>query len=462
MMSSVLSKILPFIRPSQDTGPHSRHTIVALWRLEKIILDTLDFNQLVQKIVSSILGELGHLNLGCNVVLLALVNHEDGMLKRISASETEEYRRNLSGSPTPYETLTIPLTETNNYCIKAIHDGKPYITHDWFDMLRPTVSLEDAHKKQIAANIKTSMMYPVIYHGKAEGVLIFCFTKEADQINEEEKDLIQGFTDIVGLAVQNAKLYTSVEQTTEKLRQTNDQLIRANEQMQDVVKLKDEFVSLASHELRTPMTAIRGSLLTILEGFAGELSKESREFLVAAYNENDRLLRLVNNLLNISRIESGHFKFTYEHVNMNAQIIEVTNGLMSAAKEKNITLTYVPNAAVPSIMADGDKIKEVLINIIGNAVKFTHKGGVTVKLEQKEGELITSIADTGSGIAKEDQELLFKKFSQIQEDYAKQTGGTGLGLYICKIIIEGLKGKIWLESSLGKGSTFFFSLPIIS
>jgi signal transduction histidine kinase len=208
------------------------------------------------------------------------------------------------------------------------------------------------------------------------------------------------------------------------------------------------------------MTAIRGSLLTILEGYAGELSKESREFLVAAYNENDRLLRLVNNLLNISRIESGHFKFTYEHVNMNAQIIEVTNGLLSAAKEKNISLTYVPNTAVPAIMADGDKIKEVLINIIGNAVKFTHKGGVTVTLQQKEGELITSIADTGSGIAKEDQELLFKKFSQIQEDYA--TGGTGLGLYICKIIIEGLKGKIWLESSLGKGSTFYFSLPIIS
>jgi signal transduction histidine kinase len=295
-----------------------------------------------------------------------------------------------------------------------------------------------------------------------KGVLIFCFTKDADEISEDEKNLIQGFTDIVGLAVQNAKLYTSIEQTTEKLRQTNDQLVHANEQMLEVVKLKDEFVSLASHELRTPMSAIKGSLSTILEGFAGELSKEAREFLVAAYNENDRLLRLVNNLLNISRIESGHFKFTYERVNMNALIIEVTNGLLSAAKEKGITLSYRVNAAVPAIMADGDKIKEVLINIIGNAVKFTHKGGVVVSLEQKEGALVTSITDTGSGIAKEDQELLFKKFSQIQEDYAKQTGGTGLGLYICKIIIEGLKGKIWLESTLGKGSTFYFSLPIVS
>jgi signal transduction histidine kinase len=462
MSSTIVQKIFSFLRPHKNVGPHSHQTIIALWRLEKIILDTLDFNQLVQKIVSSILGQLGHLNLGCSVVLLALVDHEQNVLKRISVSETEEYRKNLSGSPLPYEVLTIPLSESNNYCIKAVNEGKSYSTHDWFDMLRPTVSLEEARNKQLAAQIKTNLIYPVVYHGKAEGVLIFCFTKTINQITEDEKDLIQGFTDIVGLAVQNAKLYTSVEQTTEKLRQTNEQLIKANEQMQDVVKLKDEFVSLASHELRTPMTAIRGSLLTILEGYAGELSKESREFLVAAYNENDRLLRLVNNLLNISRIESGHFKFTYEHVNMNALIIEVTNGLYSAAKEKNITLLYSPNTAVPAIMADGDKIKEVLINIIGNAVKFTHKGGVTVKLEQKEGELITSIADTGSGIAKEDQELLFKKFSQIQEDYAKQTGGTGLGLYICKIIVEGLKGKIWLESTLGKGSTFYFSLPIIS
>jgi len=462
MASFLFNRIFSFIRPDRNTGPHSHQTITALWRLEKIILDTLDFNQLVQKIVSSILGELGHLDLGCSVVLLALIDHEEKALKRISTSETDNYRKNLSGSPTPYETLSIPLSENDNVCIKAIHEGKPHITQDWSDMLRPTVSAEDARHKQSEARIKTNFIYPVIYHGKAEGVLIFCFTKEADQINEEEKDLIQGFTDIVGLAVQNARLYTSVEQTTEKLRQTNEQLVRANEQMQEVVKLKDEFVSLASHELRTPMTAIRGSLLTILEGYAGELSKESREFLVAAYNENDRLLRLVNNLLNISRIESGHFKFTYEHVNMNALIVEVTNGLLSAAKEKNITLSYVPNTAVPSIMADGDKIKEVLINIIGNAVKFTHKGGVVVTLEQKEESLITSVADTGSGIAKEDQELLFKKFSQIQEDYAKQTGGTGLGLYICKIIIEGLKGKIWLESSLGKGSTFYFSLPIVS
>jgi signal transduction histidine kinase len=225
-------------------------------------------------------------------------------------------------------------------------------------------------------------------------------------------------------------------------------------------KLKDEFVSLASHELRTPMTAIRGSLSTILEGFAGDISPQSREFLIAASNENDRLIRLVNNLLNISRIESGRFDFIKTPVNMNALIIEVVNNLSEAAKEKNLFLKYEPNSAIPVITTDGDKIREVLINIVGNAIKFTHQGGVTIRIEQKEGLITTSINDSGSGIAPEDQEILFKKFSQARGSYSQTTGGTGLGLYICKIIIEGLKGKIWLESTVGHGSTFYFSLPI--
>jgi signal transduction histidine kinase len=463
MATFLFDRFFSSIRPaSSGATPHTHQTIAALWRPEKVILDTLDFNALVQKIVDSVLLELGHMKLGYSSVSLALVNHDEKQLVRVSMAQTEEYKKSLAGTADVFSDLHIPLSETQNICIKAINEGKSVMTHDWYDVLRPTFVIEEAHKKQIASGIKTSMVYPVIYHGKSEGVLIFSMIKEALEISDEEKDLIRSFTDVVGLAVQNSKLYMSVEQTTEKLRQTNDQLVKANDQMQELSKLKDEFVSMASHELRTPMTAIRGSLSTILEGYAGELSKESREFLVAAYNENDRLLRMVNNLLNISRIESGHFKFLYEHVNVNGLILEVVNGLTSAAKEKNIYLTYHQNTAVPMIMADGDKIKEVLINLIGNAVKFTHVGGVTVSLEQKEGSLTISIADTGSGIAKEDQELLFKKFSQIQGDYAKQTGGTGLGLYICKIIIEGLKGKIWLDSTLGKGSTFYFSLPIVS
>ena len=115
---------------------------------------------------------------------------------------------------------------------------------------------------------------------------------------------------------------------------------------------------------------------------------------------------------------------------------------------------------MPQIMGDVDKVKEVLINLVGNGTKFTHQGGITIKSWQEGDMVVTSVTDTGSGIAKEDMDRLFKKFSQVGGNYARPAGGTGLGLYISKQIVEGLKGKIWLASEMGKGTTFYFSLPI--
>ena len=174
------------------------------------------------------------------------------------------------------------------------------------------------------------MIYPVTYHGKAEGVLIFSLIKEEKDVSDAEKELIRGFTDFLGIAVQNAKLYTSLQETSEQLKS-------ANEKLTELDHLKDEFVSLASHELRTPMTAIKGSLSTILDGYAGDISKESRDFLTSAYNENDRLIRLVNNLLNISRIEAGRFTFTVTPIDLDKMATEVVNNLQMAAKEKICT-----------------------------------------------------------------------------------------------------------------------------
>lgn len=425
----------------------------SLWRLEKIILDTLDFSTVVQTIVDSVLVELGHLQLGYKIVVLALLDDEEKIIKRISISQTEEAKKALELLPIPFHSIEIPMTAIDNYCVKAVVDGKPQITHDWYNLLLPAYSAEDSKKIQEAVGIKTSLIYPVMYREKAQGVIIFSMVKAHEEITEEERDMIKGFTDIVGIAVQNAKLYSKIEQTTKQLDEANKRLI-------DLDKLKDEFVSLASHELRTPMAAIKGSLSTILEGYAGNISQDAREFLTAAYNENDRLIRLVNNLLNTSRIESGKINFSIERVDLTTLITEVVQNLQIAAREKNLYLTYEPPGFMPHVMADMDKIKEVIINLIGNAIKFTAAGGIKISSTIEEGFIVTSVADTGTGIHSEHFELLFKKFSQLKTDYTKTIGGTGLGLYISKKIIEGLGGKIWLESEVGKGTTFFFSLPI--
>lgn len=440
----------------------AQKTYKSILKLEKIILDSLEFDEVIHKVVDSILTELGYLHLGYRIIVLILVDKDHTTLKRISLSQTDEAKRLLATTTIPFPEMNIPLSVKENLCAKCFNENKSQATTDWKELLVPPFTKEEAVRYQQLVGIQSSMVYPVSVKGQPIGVLIFSLVKPIEKVTDEEKELIKSYTDIVGLAVQNAKLYTDLKEKKEEINKAKEQLENANKQLQELDNLKDEFVSLASHELRTPMTAIRGSLSTILEGYAGEISVTAREFLTAAYNENDRLIRLVNNLLNISRIESGRFKFVYTPVNMNAILLEVTNNLQSAAKEKGIFMEYKPNTSVPTISADEDKIKEVLINLIGNAIKFTHKGGVSVGLEYKDGMVITSISDTGSGIAPEDKDLLFKKFSQVQGNYAKQTGGTGLGLYICKIIIEGLKGKIWLDSTVGRGSTFYFSLPIVS
>lgn len=442
------------------TEPLSQKTIKSLWKLEKIILDTLKFDEVVQKIVDSVLTELGYLNLGYRIIVLILFDQEKQILKRISLSQTEEAKKLLSTTKIPFPQMDIPLSAKENLCIKAFHDQKPYHTGYWPDILSPPFNKDDALYYQDLAEIKTSMVYPVMVKGKSLGVLIFSLIKPIEHVTEEEKDLIRSFTDVVGLAVQNAKLYTALDEKTNQLKIVIDQLNQANVKLQELDKLKDEFVSLASHELRTPMTAIKGSLSTILDGYAGEVSEKSKEFLTAAYNENDRLIRLVNNLLNISRIEAGRMTYTIIKTNLDKLIKEVAGNLQTSAKEKNLYLKYQGNEKIPHVLADEDKVKEILINIIGNAIKFTHTGGITVAVSEKDGRLIISVNDTGHGIAKEDQDLLFKKFSQVQGNYAKQAGGTGLGLYICKQMIEGMKGSIWLESVVGQGSTFYFSLPI--
>lgn len=437
-----------------QTEPQSKNTIRSLWKLEKIILDTLHFDDVVQIIVDSVLSELGYLNLGYRVIVLILHNKEKNILKRVSLSQTDEAKRLLATTTIPFPQMDIPLNATENICVKSFTTQSPQYTTYWPDILTPPFTPEEAIKYQQLVQIKSSMVFPVVVHGKSLGVLIFSLLKYREEVSADEEDLIRGFTDVVGIAVQNARLYSDLETTTKSLDE-------ANKKLQELDKLKDEFVSLASHELRTPMTAIKGSLSTILDGYAGDVAPQAKEFLSAAYNENDRLIRLVNNLLNISRIEAGRFVFTFSQVHVDTLISDVVEKLVGAAKEKNLVLTYERNPSLPIVMLDEDKIREVLINLIGNAVKFTHTGGVTVGAQMKEGMVVFSVADTGSGIAKEDQDLLFKKFSQVRGNYAKQTGGTGLGLYISKQIIEGHKGKVWLESTLGKGSTFFFSLPIV-
>ena len=225
-------------------------------------------------------------------------------------------------------------------------------------------------------------------------------------------------------------------------------------------KLRDEFVFIAAHELRTPVTAIRGYLSMVLEGTFGKVPEKIKENLIIVNKSNDRLVRLVQDLLEVARGEAGKMKIEMKEVNISRQINDVAEELKSLALEKNIKINY-SRAKDFFVFSDEYKLKEVLINIIGNAIKYTvSNGSIDVSHKIKDGFLITRVKDHGIGMNKEQMEKLFTKFYRVQTDVTAKIEGTGLGLFICKEIIERMDGKVWVESEAGKGSVFTFSLKL--
>jgi len=438
------------------TTPKRSDTIKSLWKLEKIILNTLDFKEVVQKICDSVLSELGYLNLGYRIIVLTLTDEKKGVLKRISLSQTPEASKAQAASAIPFHDIEIPLNAQKNLLIQTLHEKKPRVTHHWPDIFTPVLTANQALANQRASGIKTSMLYPVTIQDKTLGVLIFSMVKDEKEVSEAEEDLIRGFTDVVGLAVQNAKLYTSLSETTEKLD-------KANKRLRELDILKDDFVSMASHELRTPMTAIKSYLWLALNKKKAELSPDLTRYLGRAYNSTERLISLVNDMLNISRIESGRIALSLEEVDPIALTHEVVDEVIPKATELNLTVKVVERK-LDKILIDKDKIHEVIINLIGNSLKFTKPGGnISITFDEKPPFVYISVTDTGVGMSKEDMQRLFKKFSMIEHSYtaASTSGGTGLGLYISKSIVNLHKGDITAFSpGREKGSTFTISLPI--
>lgn len=250
----------------------------------------------------------------------------------------------------------------------------------------------------------------------------------------------------------------------EKLAKLSDELEKANAHLKEIDKLKDDFLSMASHELNTPIAAIEGYLSMILqEGIGGKIPAKTREYLQSVFLSSQRLAHLVKDLLNVSRIESGRIHIIYEQKQIEDVIDQAIMEVMSKAREANHNLTFVkPKKKMPMTWIDVTRITEILINIMGNAIKYTpNSGKITVKCVNDDEKIVVSVEDNGKGIPKERAKAVFEKFTQV--DVMKdEVKGTGLGMYIAKKFIELMHGKIWFKSDgAGKGSTFYFSLPIV-
>jgi len=304
---------------------------------------------------------------------------------------------------------------------------------------------------------------------KVEELSAFIFLgpkKSGDVFTVQDINTLEIIASQVGVALENALMYERVKHFSEILRKEVErqtkELREANIRLKQLDKAKSEFISIASHQLRTPLTAIKGLVSMALEGFWGPLNEEQKKHLKEVYNSGERLLKLIEDLLDVSRIESGKMEFEFQSVNLYNLTKEVAEELKPQAKKKGLYLEVVlPRKKLPNVKADPLKIRQVIQNLIDNSIKYTLRGGVRIRFKKERNKIIFSIADTGMGIPKDSIPLLFEKFHRGKEAIRKHTEGTGLGLYLCARLIEAHNGKIWVESEgEGKGSTFYFSLPI--
>lgn len=259
-----------------------------------------------------------------------------------------------------------------------------------------------------------------------------------------------------------AKVIERTKELSEKhkeLQKYSNKLEEAYKELLTLDKAKDDFLSLVSHELRTPLSSIVAYTEVLIDDMA-ETEEEEKSYLEIIKNESDRLTRLINNVLDLAKMEAGRMPFEFKYVELSKLINASVMGLSGAAsKHKHRVINKLENSSV-MVLADEDKIIQVLSNILSNAIKFTPEGGVITiseRINNKKVEI--SVSDNGCGIKEEDFDKVFDKFHQV-EDVNHHSEGTGLGMPISKIIIENHKGKIWFESEVGKGTTFYFTLPI--
>ncbi|MFA5932905.1 MAG: ATP-binding protein [Microgenomates group bacterium] len=230
--------------------------------------------------------------------------------------------------------------------------------------------------------------------------------------------------------------------------------------------MKLDFVSMAAHELRTPLTSIKGYLSVFMSESKGKFTDDQNTFLTRISISTEQLLALVENLLNVSKIERGIFNVNTVSADWVELVAQTVDQFAERAKEKNLEYTFTkPTEKIPKLMVDKLRIVEVISNLLSNAINYTAPGGkikINIKLSPDKNSVVTSVTDTGEGIPKEAQPHLFTKFFRVSGKLEMGSKGTGLGLYISREITEMHHGKIWVESEVGKGSTFSFSLPIKS
>ena len=315
----------------------------------------------------------------------------------------------------------------------------------------------ESHGIRASARLRT--------HDDLVGFLLLGDKLSGDIYSEQDIELIQIAAKELAVAISNARAYEEIQEFNatlqEKVKHATTRLRTANRHLKELDKAKDEFISMASHQLRTPLTTIKGYLSMILEGDTGSITETQREFIQHSFEGSERMVSLISDLLNVSRLSAGRFLIEQKPTDVAAMIADEIRQLMPHATAKNLYLKFEPPKEVaPLVDLDENKTRQVIMNFIDNAIYYTQTGGVTVRLKLHDGVFRVEVSDTGIGVPDDAKKHLFTKFFRAGNAQNVRPDGTGLGLYLARRVVEDQGGTIIFESSEGHGSTFGFELPV--
>ncbi len=316
-------------------------------------------------------------------------------------------------------------------------------------------------------NVDAKVCIPIVYDKKILGIINLSEKKNLKPYSDMDVEFLSSIKNEATIAIANSLLFDRVERQNIKLRDSAEHIKQQNVKLKELDLLKSEFLANTSHELRTPINGIIGLVESILDGADGPINGKV-QYHLRMINECGRSLKsLVDNLLDLTKVMVGQAEFSIKELNLKSLlnlILPLGQGLI---RGKDISLTVEIDEDLPEVYADQDKIWQVVINLLGNAVKFTQAGeiklGARLLEDSSNGrgrQVLVYISDTGIGIRPEDQQVIFEEFRQLDGSAAREYGGAGLGLSITKKILAKDSGDIWVESTPGKGSTFYFTLPI--
>lgn len=310
------------------------------------------------------------------------------------------------------------------------------------------------------------ILSPLLTQRGLTGLLFFGNRYQAAPVTEGDEELINILSSQLGQSLENTQLFDQVYRSSQmletKVHERTKELSQTLKTLEEISKKKTEFISAVSHELRTPLTSIKGYASILMTGKVGEIPDAVKERLARINTHSDNLVKLINDLLDISRIESGRVEMTPTLLPLKPMLDNVADLLMPQLRDKNVTLRQVVPTDAPEAEIDKSQYERVFINLISNAIKFTPSGGtitVSLHINWDRQEILFDIADTGIGISKENLSKIFDEFFRVDNEINIIAKGTGLGLALAKNIVEAHYGRMWVTSEVNVGTTFHFTLP---